>query len=103
VTVVRPGPERTIAGARHEQVSILPVHGAAEGVSTSGLRWALVDAHLAAGTTRAMSNELVSPTATVRLDQGVLAVVQPGTTAAPVDPRTTPYDPTPRPPGGFPS
>ncbi len=98
VTVVRPGAGRTVTGAPHEQVSLLPLHGAADGVTTSSLRWPLVDAHLAAGTSRAMSNELVAATAAVSIAHGVLAVIQPGTTAPLIDPRATPYDPTPRPP-----
>ncbi len=103
VTVVRPGRTRFLAGRPGEQVSLLPVHGPAEGVATEGLRWALVDAHLAPGTTRGMSNEFASDQASVRIGAGVVAAVQPGTTAAPIDPRTTVYDPTPRPPGDAPS
>jgi thiamine pyrophosphokinase len=100
VTVVRAGVERAVHGERNEQVSVLPMHGPADGVTTTGLRWPLVDAHLAAGTTRAISNELLAPVATVALSSGVLAVVQPGTPAAPVAARTTPYDPSPRPTEG---
>lgn len=100
VTIVRPGAGRTLSGRLHEQVSLLPLHGAAEGVTTAGLRWPLVDAHLAAGTTRAMSNEFLRDLASVQIDAGVLAAIQPGTTAPPIDPRATPYDPTPRPPRG---
>ncbi len=97
LTVVRPGVARTVTGRAHEQVSLLPVHGSAEGVTTTGLRWPLVDAHLAAGSTRAMSNELAASSASIELACGVLAVIQPGTLAAPIAPRRTPYDPTPRP------
>lgn len=103
VTMVRPGSERTLTGRPHEQVSLLPLHGPANGVTTTALRWALVDAHLAAGTTRAMSNEFTGATAAVRLSAGVLAAIQPGTTAPPIAPRVTAYDPTPRPPEGSPS
>jgi thiamine pyrophosphokinase len=103
ITVVRPDEARTVAGRAHEQVSLLPLHGPADGVTTTALRWPLLDAHLAAGTTRAMSNELEGPAATVRLTRGVLAVIQPGTVAAPIDPRPTPYDPTPRAPEGNPT
>lgn len=95
VTVVRPGRPRSITGRTGEQVSLLPVHGRVRGVTTSGLRWALVDADLVAGTTRAVSNELMRPAAEVALGEGVLLVVQPGTLAAPIDQRLTPYDPTP--------
>jgi thiamine pyrophosphokinase len=103
ITVVRPGTERRLTGPPHDQVSLLPVHGAADGVTTAGLRWPLIDAHLAAGTTRAMSNELAAASASVRLSGGVLAVIQPGTVAEAVSPRSTPYDPTPRPPEGTPT
>lgn len=100
LTVVRPGPGRSLHGRVGEQVSLLPVHGAAAGVTTSGLRWALVDADLVAGTTRAVSNELLGADAHVRLGAGVVVAVQPGTTAAPVPTRTTAYDPSPRAPEG---
>ncbi|MGN6694726.1 MAG: thiamine diphosphokinase [Aquihabitans sp.] len=102
-SIVRPGGERLLTGTPHEQVSLLPVHGPADGVTTTGLRWPLVDAHLAPGTTRAMSNEFVREAASVRLDAGVVVAIQPGTTAPPIDPRSTPYDPTPRPAQGDPS
>ncbi|MCU1354731.1 MAG: thiamine pyrophosphokinae [Acidimicrobiales bacterium] len=98
VTVVRPGRPGHLAGRPHEQVSLLPMHGAASGVTTSGLRWALVDADLVTGTTRAMSNEFVGPTAVVAITGGVLLVVQPATVAARIAERTTTYDPTPRSP-----
>jgi thiamine pyrophosphokinase len=100
VTIVRPCEERTLVGEVHEQLSLLPMHGTADGVTTTGLRWPLLDAHLAAGTTRALSNELAGPTASVRLARGVLAAIQPGTIADPIHPRHTPYDPTPRPSEG---
>ena len=95
ITIVRPGRPRMVAGQVGEQVSLLPIHGRARGVSTNGLRWALVDADLVAGTTRAVSNEFLAPSATVAVAQGALAVIQPGTQAAKVNPRTTPYNPTP--------
>lgn len=98
VTVARPGPVgRTLVGRPHEQISLLPLHGPADGVTTTELRWPLVGAHLAAGTTRALSNEFDGSIATVRLTAGVLAAIQPGTTATAIPPRATTYDPTPRP------
>lgn len=95
LTVVRAGRPRSLTGRVGEQVSLLPVHGRARGVTTEGLRWLLDDADLVPGTTRAVSNELLAPTATVAVAEGVVLVVQPGTDAAPVAPRTTPYDPRP--------
>ncbi|MEO6987612.1 MAG: thiamine diphosphokinase [Aquihabitans sp.] len=95
VTVVRPGRPRKVMGRVGEQVSLVPVHGSASGVSTEGLRWPLADAGLHAGTSRGVSNELAADQATVSIDEGVLLVVQPGTAAPSVVPRTTGYDPSP--------
>ncbi len=95
ITVVGPGCARMVAGQVGEQVSLLPIHGQARGVSTTGLRWALTGADLVAGTTRAVSNEFLAPSATIAVAEGTLAVIQPGTQAANVKPRTTPYNPTP--------
>lgn len=96
VTVVRPGCLREVVGRVGEQVSIVPVHGSAHGVTTDGLRWPLVDARLGAGTSRGVSNEMTADRATVFSADGVLAVVQPATMAPTVDNRPTPYDPSPR-------
>lgn len=102
VAIVRPEAPRRVGGAVGEVLSILPVHGAAAGVTTTGVRWPLVDADLVAGTTRALSNELTAAIAEISVSSGVLAVVLPGTAAAAVAPRATPYDPTPRARGGPP-
>lgn len=96
ITVVHPGRERALWGTPGDQVSLLPVHGRVRGVTTRGLRWALVDAELGPGTSRGLSNELLVPVAAVTLDHGVVAAIQPGTAAAEVPPRSTPYDPSPR-------
>lgn len=98
LAVVRPGRPRALAGSPGDQVSILPVHGPARGVTTTGLRWALLDADLVPGTTRAVSNEMDGPSATVAVTDGVVVVVQPGTSSVGIAPRSTPYDPTPRDP-----
>lgn len=95
VAVARPGPPVELTGTPGEQVSLLPVHGLARGVTTTGLRWPLLDADLVPGTTRALSNELVDGTATASIADGVLLVVQPGTASGPISARATPYDPTP--------
>ncbi len=95
VTVVRPGLSRTVTGRVGEQVSLIPVHGATGGVSTDGLRWPLVEARLSAGSSRGVSNEFSAVLATVSIDDGVLVVVQPGTMAPAVTPRSSGYDPSP--------
>ncbi|MBX3313550.1 MAG: thiamine diphosphokinase [Actinobacteria bacterium] len=96
VAVARPGRPVTIAGAPGEQVSLLPLHGRARGVSTDGLRWPLVDADLVEATTRGVSNELVGERASVVIGEGVVLVVQQGIVAPVADARTGIYDPTPR-------
>lgn len=95
VTVVRPGRPRQLTGPPGGQVSLLPIGGRARGITTTFLRWPLVDADLVPGTTRGLSNELLGTSAHVVLTEGVLVVVQPGTIADPIPPRGTPYDPTP--------
>ena len=93
--VARPGAPCELDGPARTHVSLLPVHGDASGVSTTGLRWPLLDGHLAAGTTRALSNELSGGPATVHLESGVLAVLRPGTSGPPMPKRPGPYDPSP--------
>ena len=93
--VVRPGRPRCFAATAQEQVSLLPVHGWAGGVTTTGLRWPLLDADLMPGTTRAVSNAATDGEVSVSIDRGVLLVCRPGLVAATVEPRSTPYDPSP--------
>jgi thiamine pyrophosphokinase len=76
VTVVRGRVELT--GPVGDLVSLLPPHGVAIGVTTIGLLYPLAGEDLPAGSTRGVSNELVAPTATVEVREGVLLAVQPG-------------------------
>lgn len=103
LTVVRPNDAGAFEGAARTHVSLLPVHGDATGVTTSGLRWPLVDGHLVAGTTRALSNELCGGPATVSVRSGTLAVLRPGTRGGQVPRRPGPYDPSPSAPPSPPS
>lgn len=66
-----------IDGAPGDVLTLLAVGGAADGVRTTGLRFALDGERLDAGTTRGVSNELTGTQATVTVDEGVLLVVQP--------------------------
>jgi thiamine pyrophosphokinase len=66
----------TLTGEVGGRVSLLALHGPAEGVSTTGLRFPLTDAVLEAGSSLGMSNELSEPRATVDVRRGVLAVLQ---------------------------
>ncbi|MGI8793078.1 MAG: thiamine diphosphokinase [Acidimicrobiales bacterium] len=67
-----------IHGQPGELVSLLPIAGPAQGVHTEGLVYPLAGEDLSPGSTRGVSNELVASTASVRLQTGVLLIVQPG-------------------------
>ena len=72
------GPDHIeVIGEPGSLVSLLPVAGAAVGVSISGVRWPLRDAVLDPFAGRAVSNELVSAHAGVTITSGSMLVVQP--------------------------
>lgn len=60
-------------------VSLLPVHGTARGVTTTGLAYPLDGEDLAPGTSRGVSNVVAATEATVHLAAGVLLAVSPAT------------------------
>ncbi len=64
-----------IHGEPGDIVSLIPWGGAAQGVSTQGLRWPLIDETLLPERTRGISNQLVSNTASVSLQSGLLLVI----------------------------
>jgi thiamine pyrophosphokinase len=74
--------ERSLDGAPGELLSLLPVHGAAERVTTEGLAYPLSAETLEAGTTRGVSNVFSAETACVSLERGVLVALRPGGGAA---------------------
>lgn len=76
VTVVRD--RGALTGTRGDIVTLLAVHGPAEGVTTEGLLYPLHDEDLLPGSTRGVSNELLRAEAEVRLRKGVLLAIQPG-------------------------
>jgi thiamine pyrophosphokinase len=67
-----------LAGEPNGLVSLLPMHGAAEGVTTEGLAYPLHDEGLPAGTSRGISNVLTGHAARVTVARGCLVAVQPG-------------------------
>jgi len=72
------GPEeQTIAGRPDELVSLLPLHGDAHRIHTSGLRYALADETLWAGSSRGVSNEFLGSEAAVAVGEGTLLIVVP--------------------------
>ncbi len=68
---------RTLTGRLGETISLVPTHGPAEGVRTTGLRYPLRGEPLPPGTSRGVSNEFAATTASVTLTAGTLVVVQP--------------------------
>lgn len=72
-------------GAAGDVVTLLPLHGPALGVTTEGLRFPLTAERLSVGSTRGVSNELVSDRGVVTLDSGVLLAIQPGGPGAHLD------------------
>jgi thiamine pyrophosphokinase len=68
----------TLRGPVGDLVTLLPVHGPARRVTTTGLLYPLNGEDLNPGSTRGVSNELVDDQATVALDAGVLLAIQPG-------------------------
>lgn len=84
VTIVRG--RRALAGVHGEVVTLLALGGRARGVSTAGLLFPLRDAALRPGSSWGVSNELVEPGAAwVEVQEGVVAVVQPGVPGALAD------------------
>jgi thiamine pyrophosphokinase len=64
-----------IAGAVGDTVSLLPLAGAAHGVTTRGLLYPLEDATLSYERARGVSNVLLEPPGNVALREGLLLVV----------------------------
>ncbi len=75
VRVLHAGNRYTVSEAVGDRVSLIPIHGPAVGVTTTGLQWPLVATTLAAGESRGISNRTISPPATVQLTGGTLAVI----------------------------
>jgi thiamine pyrophosphokinase len=75
--VVRPGRTAQLEAPVGSLLSLVPVHGAAIGVTTSGLRFPLAGETLLPGSSRGVSNHFTAPRATVDLTDGVLLAVRP--------------------------
>ncbi|MEX1177940.1 MAG: thiamine diphosphokinase [Nitriliruptor sp.] len=75
--VVRAGRMTQLDAPVGSVVSLLPVHGPARGITTTGLRYPLTDGELPPGSSRGVSNQMSAPHATVVLTDGVLLAVRP--------------------------
>ena len=68
---------RTLHGTPGELLTLLPLGGAAEGVTTSGLEYPLTGETLAPGSSRGVSNVFTSAEARVTLTRGILLAIRP--------------------------
>lgn len=76
VAVVRGS--RTLSDVPGSLLTLLPLHGTAHGVTTSGLEYPLTNETLESGSTRGVSNVFVAAEATVTVERGVLIAIRPG-------------------------
>jgi thiamine pyrophosphokinase len=67
----------SLPGRTGELVSLIPVGGPARGVRTDGLRYPLCGEDLLPGSSRGVSNEIVTPPARVAVGAGTLLSVRP--------------------------
>ena len=77
VTVLRGPGARTVPGRVGETVSLLPVDGPAEGVTATGVQYALHDDVLHATASRGVSNVYTESVLHVSLRRGALLVIKP--------------------------
>ena len=66
---------RTLAGTPGDLLTLLPVHGAAEGVTTAGLEYPLRAETLPPGTSRGVSNVFSTSEAQITVERGCLLAV----------------------------
>jgi len=70
--------ERLLEGEPGDLVSLLALHGPAEGVRTDGLEYPLAGETLEPGSSRGISNRFVGEAARIRVERGILLAVRPG-------------------------
>jgi len=81
VAPARPGVAVELDGEPGDRVSLLPVGGSADGVTTEGLAWPLHEETLHVGSTRGVSNHIDTVPAKVLVERGtVLVIHEQGTT-----------------------
>ena len=75
-TLLREGEEVKIEAQGGDTVSLIPLSPKVGGVTTQGLRWSLQDADMELGSTLGISNETSEEVARVRIEEGLLLVVE---------------------------
>ena len=69
------GGQVEVRGRSGDTVSLIPWHGPVEGVSTEGLQWPLYGETLYPDKSRGISNVMLSESASVKIENGLLLVV----------------------------
>jgi len=69
------GGQVEVQGRSGDTVSLIPWHGPVEGVSTEGLQWPLYGETLFPDKSRGISNLMLSESASVKIENGLLLVV----------------------------
>lgn len=85
--VARGGESVELDGAIGDLVTLLALGGDAAGVTTSGLRYALIEGTLGMGSTLGLSNEITETGATVSVGTGSLLVIEGGALARGAEPQ----------------
>jgi thiamine pyrophosphokinase len=67
--------EKIIRGREGQTVSLIPIQGDAQGVTTQGLAWALNDETLYFGASRGVSNRMLKKEAVVSVRKGILLCI----------------------------
>ena len=76
VRPLHPGSHVALRGGAGDIVTLLPIGGAASGITTAGLRWPLAGATLPMGGSRGLSNEITAEGASIQLEAGTLLVIE---------------------------
>lgn len=71
-SLLRPGPGLTLPGAAGDTVSLLALTPTADGVTTAGLEYPLNKEQLILGSSRGISNTIVSLPSTVEVERGLV-------------------------------
>jgi thiamine pyrophosphokinase len=75
ISLIRPQNTCVIRGEPGDTVSLIPISTDAQGITTQGLEYPLNNGTLLLGSTRGVSNVMVTPEATVTLTSGLLICV----------------------------
>lgn len=75
-TVIHGGEQMTLEAAPGSTMSLLPISAEVTGITYTGMLYPLDNATMALGSTRGVSNEVVSDRATVSIATGIALVIQ---------------------------